>query len=344
MYNAVAASQRRNGAYRFEVRANGDISADVAAAAAARVLLEEMIPAQKDAVAKLHQASLQGSSGHDASVALGEQAARHVLAMRGKDGMGAPNLYRPVTTPGKYVPTLLPISFDWQKVDPWFLSSPSQFRPGPPPALDSSLWARDYNEIKDYGGRNNSKRSAWQAEVARFWSIVGISSWNSIVRALATSQPRSLVDNARLFALVNMAATDAFVAVFDAKYAYQFWRPITAIRNGDIDGNDATEIDPTWVPFIDTPPHPEYPCAHCITASAVATVLESEFGEGEVPAITATSTAVPGATHRWTRIRDYVDEVSNARVWGGMHYRNSTEVGRAMGRDIGLLAVRSLPK
>ena len=312
--------------------ARGD-SPEAAAAAAAQVVLDATIPNQKPNWTQLRQAS-----------AIGEQAGRRCLEMRDKDGVGAPNLYRPVTAPGKYVMTVLPVSYDWQKVKPWFLSSPSQLRPEPPPALTSAVWARDYNESKDYGGKNNSKRSELQSETARFWSITGIASWNSIVRALASAQPRSLIDNARLFAVVNMAATDAFVAVFDAKYAYQFWRPVTAIRNGDIDGNDATEIDPAWIPFIDTPMHPEYPCAHCISASAVATVLESEFGDGDVAPITATSTAVPGVTHRWTRIRDYVDEVSNARVWGGMHYRNSTEVGRRMGREIGLLAVKSVPK
>jgi len=308
-------------------------SPEAAGAAAARVVLDETIPQQKQQWASMAQPS-----------AIGERAGRRCLEMRARDGVGAANLYRPVTTPGKYVPTMLPVSYDWQVVKPWFLSTPSQFRPEPPPALTSAAWARDYNEIKAYGVKDNSKRSAFQTETARFWSIVGIASWNSIVRSLATSQPRSLIDNARLFALVNMAATDAFVAVFDAKYAYQLWRPVTAIRNGDIDGNDATEIDPAWEPFIPTPMHPEYPCAHCITASAVATVLESEFGEGEVAPMVSTSTAVPGVTHRWTRIRDYVDEVSNARVWGGMHYRTSTEVGRRMGRDIGMLAVKALPK
>ena len=310
-----------------------DSSPEAAAAAAARVVLDETIPQQKQQWASMSQSS-----------AIGEKAGRRCLEMRAKDGVGAANLYRPVTTPGKYIPTMLPVSYDWQVVKTWFLSSPSQFRPEPPLALTSAVWARDYNEIKDYGGRDNSKRNAFQTETARFWSIVGVASWNPIVRSLATSQPRSLIDNARLFALVNMAATDAFVAVFDAKYAHQFWRPVTAIRNGDIDGNDATQIDPAWEPFIPTPMHPEYPCAHCITAGAVATVLESEFGTGEVAPMTSTSAAVPGVTHRWTRIQDYVDEVSNARVWGGMHYRNSTEVGRRMGRDIGLLAVKSVPK
>ena len=170
----------------------------------------------------------------DAGTAIGQKEARRCLDMRGKDGVGAANLYRPVTSPGKYVPTMLPVSFDWQKVTPWFLSSPSQFRPEAPPALTSATWARDYNEIKEIGGRTSTKRTEQQTETARFWSIVGVPSWNPVVRALASSQPRSLVENARLFAVVNMAASDAFVAVFDAKYAHQFWRPLTAIRNGDI--------------------------------------------------------------------------------------------------------------
>jgi len=338
--------QRRPGSYRFDARPDGEASAEAAGVAAARTVLDTMLPQHKEIFATAYQVSLQSlGSGPaiDRGVAIGEQAGRHCLEMRGKDGVGAPNLYRPVTTPGKYVPTMLPASFDWQKVTPWFLTSPSQFRPEPPPALTSAVWARDYNEIKDLGGRNSTKRSAAQTETARFWSIVGIASWNPIVRSLASAQPRPLIANARLFALVNMAAADAFVAVFDAKYAYQLWRPVTAIRNGDIDGNDATEIDPAWVPLVDTPMHPEYPCAHCITSSAVATVLEAEFGDGEVAVMTSTSTAVPGVTHRWTRIRDYAEEVSNARIWSGVHYRNSTEVARRMGREIGLLAVKGIP-
>jgi hypothetical protein len=143
------------------------------------------------------------------------------------------------------------------------------------------------------------------------------------------------VQNARLLALVSMATADSYVAVFDAKYHYQFWRPITAIRNGDLDGNDATAPEATWEPLIDIPMHPEYPCAHCINSGAAAAVLEAEFGTGDLPLICMTSAAVPGVTHQWTRIRDYAAEVSNARIWGGIHYRNSAEVGAAMGRQIG---------
>jgi len=135
---------------------------------------------------------------------------------------------------------------------------------------------------------------------------------------------------------------DSFVAVFDAKYAYGFWRPITAIRRADLDGNDATAAAPEWLPLLETPLHPEYPCAHCISAAAVGAVLEAEFGTGEVPVIAMTSAAVPDAVHRWTRIGDYVEEVSDARIFAGVHYRNSAEVGETMGRSIARQAVATL--
>jgi len=149
-----------------------------------------------------------------------------------------------------------------------------------------------------------------------------------------------LLETARLFALVQVAAVDALIAVFDAKYTYEFWRPITAIRNGDLDDNAATMPEAAWLPLIDTPMHPEYPCAHCITSAAVATVLEASFGTGEVATISMSSAATPGVTHTWTRIADYAAEVSDARIWGGVHYRNSTAVGAAVGRKIGELAAR----
>jgi PAP2 superfamily len=131
---------------------------------------------------------------------------------------------------------------------------------------------------------------------------------------------------------------DALIAVFDAKYHYNFWRPVTAIRNGDIDGNDATERELSWLPFIDTPMHPEYPCAHCIVAGAVGAVLQAEIGGGSVPTLTTNSTTAKGAARSWTKVDDFVQEVSNARIYDGVHYRNSTEVGRIMGKQVGDLA------
>ena len=142
------------------------------------------------------------------------------------------------------------------------------------------------------------------------------------------------MDNARLFALVSMAAADALIAVFDAKYTYNFWRPVTAIRNGDLHGNSAVERDPLWEPYIPTPMHPEYPCAHCITQSAAARVMEAYFGDA-IPPVKLTSTTAPGVTRSYARLSDYVNEVINARVYDGVHYRTSGEVGADMGRRIG---------
>jgi len=147
-----------------------------------------------------------------------------------------------------------------------------------------------------------------------------------------------LVDCARLFALAAMAGHDALIAVFDAKYAYNLWRPITAIRNADLSKNDATPREASWLPLGDTPMHPEYPCAHCITSAAVGTIIQKVVGN-DVAEITLTSPTAPGVTRKWTRIQDYMDEVSQARIYAGFHYRFSTEAGADMGRKIAELAV-----
>jgi hypothetical protein len=139
-----------------------------------------------------------------------------------------------------------------------------------------------------------------------------------------------------------VAGADAAIAVFDAKYHYDFWRPITAIRNGDIDDNPATERDATWQPIDNTPMHPEYPCAHCIISGAVASAIETALGTADIPEVAMTSPTAPGVTHRWTNIRVYNDEVSNARIWAGFHYRFSVLVGQDMGRKIGEHVVKNL--
>ncbi|MBP1620851.1 MAG: phosphoesterase, PA-phosphatase related protein, partial [Acidobacteria bacterium] len=148
---------------------------------------------------------------------------------------------------------------------------------------------------------------------------------------------REVTQNARLLAAVSQAIDDAVIAVFDAKYHYNFWRPVTAIRNGDIDGNSATERDGSWMPLIETPMHPEYPCAHCIISATVGTVLQAEIGDGAMPTLTTASPTAGGATRSWTRIEDFMSEVANARIWDGVHYRNSTEVGTEMGKQVGTL-------
>jgi hypothetical protein len=244
-----------------------------------------------------------------------------------------PDSYRPHTTSGQYVPTAMPAVTQWLQRKPWLLERADQFRPGPPPTLSSEPWARDYNEIKALGGRDNTQRSAEQTAIGRFWDYSMPAVYHGVVRSVALQPGRDVLANARLFATVTQAMDDALIAVMDAKYSHNLWRPITAIRNGDIDGHDGTERDAGWVPLIDTPMHPEYPCAHCILAATVGTVLKAEGRP--LPVLSTSSPTAQGAVRRWNTADDFMNEVALARIFGGVHYRNSTEVGLAMGRRIG---------
>jgi hypothetical protein len=193
--------------------------------------------------------------------------------------------------------------------------------------------------VRRLGAKTGSERSEEQTQIGRFWEIVGPATYSPLAQQVAAAQRLDLLDHARLLALVSMATADATVAVFDAKYTYQFWRPITAIRNGDRDGNDATTVDPTWEPFLPTPLHPEYPCAHCTIQASAARVLALLTGSDTV-AVALTSSTAPGVTRRYGKLSDYVAEVVNARIYGGMHYRRSGEVGVELGRRVAEEVVR----
>jgi hypothetical protein len=173
-----------------------------------------------------------------------------------------------------------------------------------------------------------------------FWEELMPPIYHGIVRSVANMPGREITQNARLFAAVTQASDDALIAVFDAKYHYVFWRPVTAIRNADIDGNDATERDLSWIPFIDTPMHPEYPCAHCIVSAALGTVLQAEIGDGQTPLLITTSKAAGGVTRSWTKLDDFMQEVASARIYDGVHYRNSGKVGSEMGKQIAQLSAK----
>jgi hypothetical protein len=203
-------------------------------------------------------------------------------------------------------------------------------------------WARDYNEIKEFGEKNSTKRSARQTEDARFWISVNPGMSHQLERQIVIGKNMDILDSAHFMALASMAEADAGIALFDAKYKYEFWRPITAIRNGDIDGNPATERNATWQPIDVTPMHPEYPCAHCIINSAVAAVVKAVLGTDEIPEVVLTSPFVPGVTHRFTSLRAYTDEIAGARIYAGFHYRFSTIVGTEMGQKIGDWVVKSV--
>jgi PAP2 superfamily len=347
MFDAMNTIEARYSPYQVKVSAPAGSAVDAAGVAAAYTALRTLFPDQTTALDTAYQASLAHIAegpGKASGVAVGEQVATAILAHRAADGIDAPNIYRPSTAPGVYIPTTLPVASSWGQVTPWVLERGAQFRPEGPPPLTSQEWARDYNETKDLGGKKSTRRTAEQTDIGRFWTVTGPPSWNPVVRQLAAAPGRTAIQNARLFALVAMATADAYIAVFDAKYTFNFWRPVTAIRNGDLDGNDATSREPGWEPLVDTPLHPEYPCAHCITSGAVAAVLEAEFGAGSLPAFTLTSPTTPGVIRTWTRIQEYIHEVAMARIYGGMHYRTSNMVGQAMGRKIGDVAVKNYLK
>jgi PAP2 superfamily len=343
VYEAVNAITKRYPASGLNLAVAAGASVDAAVAAANRNTLAKLLPSQQALIDSAYQAALakiaDGAAKTD-GVAVGEQAADAVLAMRTADSMsvGVGEAYRPFTTAGVYVPTVIPVYSQWPQRKPWLMTSSAQFRPAPPPALNSALWARDYNEVKAFGGRNSTSRSAEQTAIARFWEATLPPIYHGVLRSVANMPGREVTQNARFFAAVTQATDDAVIAVFDAKYAYNFWRPVTAIRNGAIDGNDATDADAMWSPFIDTPMHPEYPCAHCILAASVGTVVQAELGSTPPPVLTTNSTTANGAARSWSQVEDFMQEVANARIYDGVHYRNSTEVGTAMGRQIGALA------
>ena len=315
---------------------------DAAIAAAHRATFSQLLPAQRAAVDAAFQSAL-AAMPDDAlrtqQLAVGERAAQRVLAERSADLPRTADTYRPHTTPGVYVPTVTPAVTQWPQRKPWLLQSVDQFRPGPPPALNSERWARDYNEVKALGARDSKQRSTEQTEIGRFWDYSLPVVYHGVVRSVALQPGRDVLANARLFATVAQAMDDAMMAVFDAKYTYNLWRPVTAIRNGDVDGHDGTERDATWAPLIDTPMHPEYPCAHCIVAATVATVLKAQARERPLPVLSAASPTAQDAVRRWNSVESFMQEVALARIVAGVHYRNSTEVGLAMGQRIGDWAV-----
>jgi len=317
-------------------------SVDAAVAAANRATLTKLMPSQQASIDAAYQAALaQIADGpaKTAGIAVGEQAAAAVLARRADDGALPAESHRPHTSAGTYVPTATPAVTQWSQRKPWLMASAAQFRPGPPPALTSDAWARDFNEVKSFGAKNSTRRSAEQTEIARFWEYSLPAIYHGVVRSVAQVPGRDMTQNARMFAAVAQAMDDAMISVFEAKYHYNFWRPATAIRNGDIDGNDATQREASWTSFIDAPMHPEYPSAHSILAAAVGTVLKAEIGKGPVPVLTTTSPTAKGASRRWTNLDDFTREVGDARIYEGIHYRTSTDVGIAMGKQIGALTV-----
>jgi hypothetical protein len=343
MFDAVNSIARRYQPYLRQVPVLEPTSMDASAASAAASALALLHPQAandfKAALAEYLSHIFASTAAIEAGIRLGETVAKKIIESRAEDGSVDVDPYRPKTRPGQYVPTATMVGSTWPIMRPFVLASPSQFRPGPPPALQSREWATDYNEILELGGKTSSKRSAAQTETARFWLMVGPQAYHPLARQMVIERHLDLVDSARFMALFAVTLTDAYITAFDAKYHYEFWRPVTAIRNGDLDGNPATPPDATWQPLDATPMHPEYPCAHCILSGAARVVLESLADGLPMPEFSLTSPTAPSATHRWSNLDDFTSEVANARIWAGFHYRFSTRVGTSLGRQLAQYAL-----
>jgi len=345
MFEAVNSVEPRYKPYKAKLSAAPDASKEAAATAAAAMVLRKLVPdaaADIQSAATTALAAVPDGEPKANGIKLGEEAALALLEARDKDGFSVADAYRPRTLPGVYIPTPLTVGAQFPGMTPFAMTSASQFRPKPPISLKSAQWAKDYNEIKALGEKNSTKRTTRQTEDAKFWVLTGPASTHPIQRQIALAKNMDVVDTARFMALATVAEEDAIIAVMDAKYKYQFWRPITAIRNGDIDGNPATEREAGWQPIDNTPMHPEYPCAHCIVSSSLASVIRAVLGSDDIPEVTMTSPFAPGVTHRFTNLHTFTEEVAEARIFAGFHYRFSTVVGKEMGQKIGTYVAASV--
>lgn len=345
MFDAANGIEKRYAPYRPAASpAPAGGNPEAAALAAGCAALAAMAPDQKGSVTTACDAMaarLPAGAFTEETRRFGESVATGLVAARADAGLNAPNRYRPFTTAGTYVPTPLPVGWEVATAKPLFMTSPSQFRPGPPPALTSDMYARDYNEVKTVGARTSASRTPEQTATAMFFSPPGFTQLLESVADNASPSP-TVSGRARYYALVYATLFDAGIAHFDAKYFYNFWRPITAIRNGDLDGNAATEPDFGWNSLLDAPMHPEYPCAHCNTSAAFGTVVLGLVPPGQRVIVRSRSSP----RREYATAADLAADAINARVYSGIHFRNSAEVGAALGKRIGeymLTQLRPLP-
>lgn len=334
MFEAVNAIDRRYESYLgFPAGASGASQEAAAATAAYRVLLAAF-PAQKtllDETYAISMAVVADEGAREAGRLIGEQAAVAALAVGGIDPSIPQAPYRPRTAPGEWVATALPqLEPHMAAFRPWAIPSAAALRPPPPPALTSETWARDYDEVRRLGGRASTERTPHQTLMARYRQAFDVT---PSMRMVADAPGRTPVQNARMFALYQMASDDAILAMVDAKFHYNFWRPITAIRNGADDGNEATAADAGWMPLLGTPNFPEYPCGHCTVAAAIAEVMTAEVGARPAAGVRVSAQGVANAMVQVVPGWDaWAREVSDSRIYGGVHYRFSNEAGEEIGR------------
>lgn len=315
-------------------------SAEAAVVAAAHRVLSTYFPASAPTLDPARANSLAlipEGDAKDAGIAAGEAAAAAMIALRANDGSVPPQFFPPPSaapgdwqrTPG--CPAAGGILLHWRNVTPFGIPSSDYFRPEPPPALTSTEYTRDYKEVKAVGGINSLLRPQDRSDVARFYNaVLAVSAWNAAARQIAAAQGRTLSENARALALLNMAINDGLIAVMEAKYHYAFWRPATAIQSGALDGNAETDADETFTPFITAPCFPGYPSAHAVASYAARAILQRAFGAAG-HSIVLSSAAVPGIVLPYSSLKQITDDIDDARVFGGIHFRFDQEVGARQG-------------
>ena len=350
IYDAVRAVEQRGAAYAVDVKAPVGTSLDAAVAAAAHGVLVRLAPAQRgmlDAALGTSLSKVADGRGKTDGVAIGSQVAEKLVALRGADQSDAKIAFTPKPGAGQYqlTPPLSapPILSQWGGVTPFVLRSRSGLELAGPPAVASGAFVRDFNEVKELGARNSTTRSADQTAAAIFWTVQTGVPWHAAARAASTAKGLSISENARLFAILSMATADSQIVAFGEKYQRPHWRPITAIRAAASLGNPGLKGEKDWEPLLVTPPHPEYPSAHAIFSGAAEAVLRGFFGSDEVN-VSVTFPAIFGVTRTYRSFSAITEEVDNARVWGGIHFRSADKDGSELGRRIGAIVLKDFPR
>jgi hypothetical protein len=349
IYDTVRAIEKEP-AYAVDLKAPAGTSVEAAVAAAAHGTLLRLAPAQRPALDAALRAALSRIADGPAKsdgIDLGQQIAEKSVALRGSDQSGTQTVFTPKPGAGLYqvtlplsIPAILP---QWGSVTPFVVRGRSGLEFKGPPAVSSDEFARDFEEVKNAGARNSATRTADQTAAAVFWTVQTAVPWHAAARAASAARGLSVAQNARLFAVLSMATADSQIVAFDEKYKNPHWRPITAIRAAADLGIPTLKGDPGWEPLLGTPPHPEYPSAHAIFSGAAEAVLTKFFSTDAVH-VTVTFPPIFGVTRTYSRFSQITEEVENARVWGGIHFRSADKDGTAVGRKIGEIAMRDFPR
>jgi PAP2 superfamily protein len=340
IYDAVVSIERNGKPYLVHVHAPRSASAVSAANAAAHDTLVALYPqlaAAIDAEYAQQLATIEPSRAKERGIAVGQASARALLAARRGDGSDAQPLpFEPGTQPGDYQLTppgfANPVFTHWRFVRPFTLDSAGEFRPPAPPALTSPRYAAAINEVQRLGVAEGSTRTADQTQIGLFWNPPIWATWNRVAESAASARGVSLAADARVFAALNLAVADSVIALYDAKYTYAFWRPVTAIRAAGSDGNPDTIADPAWTPLSNTAPDPSYPGAHATVSATAATILTAAYGNDLDFAVD--SAALPGVERSFTSFSEAAEEASVSRIYNGNHTRLDEVAGENLGRDV----------